>query len=220
MTTVPTLARLTEFVRISTVPSSMIRSPPPKSTSLPAARMKVSALSNISKVRFPPSRSTLTSELTVLSSVSSGMIMTTFPAPVIVPLSLTVFSWLAVSSNEALADTTKETPLRSAPVAKDALSASPSMPFTVIFAPPNFAPLSNITGPFAFTTACSEDVVTDPRSIAKLVSPSMIETVPVPDIATPLTAAASTVSSSLSQTNSVTEDMGIETEEPVEGNKT
>ena len=89
ITTFPTFEKPIAFVRKSTVPSSIVIVPPAKSIELLRAKIKVSlSAAPKSKVRLPPSKSTLINAVSVLSTVSSGIVITTLPEPVIVAVVL------------------------------------------------------------------------------------------------------------------------------------
>ena len=108
ITTLPTFEKPTALVRKSTTPSSIVIVPPARSIELFEAKTKVSLSAEPkSKVRLPPSRSTLISAVSVLSTVSSGIVITTSPTPVMAPVALTKAACVKDRPSFAPVDTTK-----------------------------------------------------------------------------------------------------------------
>ena len=204
--TSPTLVKSTALVRMSTVPSSMMRLPPPRSIELPAERTSVSKSSKRSKVRFPPSRSTFTRALiSSAPAVNVGITTRTSPEPVIVPVVLAAVTCDTVSSNKAPASTTNVAEVRTAPSSKATLSVSaPSTPATVISAAPRFAAARKVTPPVVSIVVVSSLVEMLLRFTSGSSSMLVITTVPVPLTVSPLMSTALAVKVTILTTISLT----------------
>ena len=185
ITTSDTFEKSAAFVRTSTVPSEIVKTPPPRSIELPLARIKVSLSSAPkSRVRLPPSRSTLISAVSTKEPVPSGIVITTSPAPVIALVALNAAACVRDSPSVAPVETTKVAALRSAPAANVTTSdVDVASPLTVTVASPKCELAPNSTVVDASIAAFKFVVVIVDKSTSVSASTLVTFTVPFPVIA-------------------------------------